>query len=764
MRSVHKAKLGLRWVVCCLYCAVLVFGSVSGLQAFPDRLGDLDEDGLPSLADVVAILNHIHGRVPLAEDRIAVADLNRDGIVDVADADAMADAIVRSLALTEIDFTPALDPVLGYTQREVLTVSGKNFPFSRIRVSSAFGTSDFQLDGSGLFALDVALPAGEVGDLYLAGYNAIGEVLPPEALRLARDTEPPLLDIIYPPDNFETAATEIRVAGVSRDVLSGHLGVTVSVNGSDVAIEVGDGLHGSFLSDPIPLVEGSHQIVVRSFDGVGNETSQLLAVSRINGARFQLFKQGGDFQIGTVGDWLEEPVVVSLLDPAALPVVGKPVLFEAVSGGGSVTAGEDGLAAEGVTVLTDEDGEASVRWRLGAAAGNHLLRVSSQGVVSSGAFVASARPRTEPRLHVSAGDQQFGLVGAPLAEPLRVWVSDGGNALAGQEIRFEVLEGGGLVNERETFTVRSGQWGFAEVVFRLGPNEGRQRVGVGLEGEVGNRLEFHLDAVTPVPGQPTSVGGILLTPFLQPIDKARIVLLVEGVVRGPVSTTPAGEFRLDDVLSGPAEIRFWLPEGHSSQLAQGRPVDRRKLYLVEGRVNQLPEPIILPMTLNREVVLYDGASEVLLPMVGNPDYSLRIPAGGIRSADGKLPTPGAPYQLSLTQIPCQYLPYAAPLGERPRLAWLLEPSDIQLRRPASLVVPAPAGAAAEGMSVGLFGIDHRKQAFERFATLRSTLGASARPKVDSFGFPPGFAFINAGYRKGGANIQGGVSAAREREE
>ncbi|MBT5708218.1 MAG: hypothetical protein HOI66_18045, partial [Verrucomicrobia bacterium] len=103
---------------------IAVLCGVVETTALPAKLGDMNEDGVATIHDVVAILNHIHGRVPLPAERVSFADLNRDGVVNAIDANQVADAVVAALALAEVDFDPAVTPTIPYTSLDRFTFSG----------------------------------------------------------------------------------------------------------------------------------------------------------------------------------------------------------------------------------------------------------------------------------------------------------------------------------------------------------------------------------------------------------------------------------------------------------------------------------------------------------------------------------------------------------------------------------------------------------------------------------------------------------------
>lgn len=72
------------------------------LRALPERLGDLDEDGTPTVLDLVAIVNHIRGTPRLPNELALFADVNQDGMVNQTDVDLLADAILGLSTLPQL--------------------------------------------------------------------------------------------------------------------------------------------------------------------------------------------------------------------------------------------------------------------------------------------------------------------------------------------------------------------------------------------------------------------------------------------------------------------------------------------------------------------------------------------------------------------------------------------------------------------------------------------------------------------------------------
>jgi len=107
-----------QWAVTCLL-AFCWLGLLSSAWALPQRFGDLDQDGQPTVLDVVRLINHLHNLQPLRSDFVPFADVNQDGAVTDADLDALVQAVLGLAPLppvldTDGDGLPdVLEPLLG---------------------------------------------------------------------------------------------------------------------------------------------------------------------------------------------------------------------------------------------------------------------------------------------------------------------------------------------------------------------------------------------------------------------------------------------------------------------------------------------------------------------------------------------------------------------------------------------------------------------------------------------------------------------------
>src|SRR5688572_29280187 len=73
--------------------------------AFPQKLGDLDEDTQPTVLDIVRVINHFSGTTRLSSNLESFADVDQDGAVNESDAAAIAKAILNVRPLPDVPLT-----------------------------------------------------------------------------------------------------------------------------------------------------------------------------------------------------------------------------------------------------------------------------------------------------------------------------------------------------------------------------------------------------------------------------------------------------------------------------------------------------------------------------------------------------------------------------------------------------------------------------------------------------------------------------------
>ncbi|MFN9205215.1 MAG: beta strand repeat-containing protein [Gemmatimonas sp.] len=208
------------------------------------------------------------------------------------------------------------------------------------------------------------------------------------------------------------------------------------------------------------------------------------------GAAASVVATGTTSLTGTVGALLTPIPTVRVLDANGNPVAGAAVSFVA-SAGSNVAGG---------TKNTDANGNASPDgWQLGTTAQNYTLTATA-GTLPPVVFTAAARAAVASQVAISAGNNQSVPVGRPVPIEPAVRVSDSfGNPVAGLEVLFEVVSGGGSAVTRRPVT---NALGIATVGgWTLGDDIGANslRATVQAQGITGNPVLFSATATAGAP-------------------------------------------------------------------------------------------------------------------------------------------------------------------------------------------------------------------------------------------------------------------------
>jgi hypothetical protein len=129
----------------------------SGAPAF---LGDLDENGVPTVTDFVRLINHIHGNRALSPLITPYADINQDGVVNQGDADLLLQAILgRYILLPLPPKAVRLDPASG--AGEVGVMVRPKVTFQKPVVISSLNANNFYASFAGQKLPAVITPAND---------------------------------------------------------------------------------------------------------------------------------------------------------------------------------------------------------------------------------------------------------------------------------------------------------------------------------------------------------------------------------------------------------------------------------------------------------------------------------------------------------------------------------------------------------------------------------------------------------------------------
>ena len=209
-----------------------------------------------------------------------------------------------------------------------------------------------------------------------------------------------------------------------------------------------------------------------------------LALPSSSGEGVDLAILGGNGQTGTVGQELEEPLVVGVMSGGA-PAVGHRVAF--------VVAGDSAAGRlDPDTAVSGPDGRAISRWVLGTEPGPH--EVEARLVVTDPApppvavFEASAVAGEPDTVRAASSVSQPGRIGQPTPEDPTVLVLDRfGNPVGGAIVDWEVDAGRGSVSSAQTETEADGK---ATVTWTLGFSIGVQKLRARVDGAHGSPVTF----------------------------------------------------------------------------------------------------------------------------------------------------------------------------------------------------------------------------------------------------------------------------------
>lgn len=214
----------------------------------------------------------------------------------------------------------------------------------------------------------------------------------------------------------------------------------------------------------------------------------------------------GDGQVGEPGEELDSPYVVRLLDGSQSPVEGADIIWEVDAGGGEVVDPATGQSSTAtLETSTDSEGRAEIVRRIdsGASDGESFSTLALAPSEFGGdqrqftGTVDDPDPPGERSLQASGGEDQESAAGSTLDDPLEVTLlSASGDPVAGEEIEWSVLEGGGSLSEFVTLTGSSGR---TSVEWTLGSEAGTQRVEAVYSGDGGAQVvEFTATATSPL--------------------------------------------------------------------------------------------------------------------------------------------------------------------------------------------------------------------------------------------------------------------------
>ncbi len=185
-----------------------------------------------------------------------------------------------------------------------------------------------------------------------------------------------------------------------------------------------------------------------------------------------------DNQEADVGQALDLPLQVKIIDQFQNPIKDHPVTFT-VQGDGGELQDDTGKSASKV-VKSGADGIASVVWHMPEIPGIYSVDVSSrdkEGDMLSGSPVSFSAKANVGKAHrmnrITADSVIIDIVGKTLDEKIKVQIVDQyNNPVIGYPVTFKVKKGDGLLNGINQVTVPTADLGYAEVEWQLGTSAG----------------------------------------------------------------------------------------------------------------------------------------------------------------------------------------------------------------------------------------------------------------------------------------------------
>jgi hypothetical protein len=191
------------------------------------------------------------------------------------------------------------------------------------------------------------------------------------------------------------------------------------------------------------------------------------------GENVALSKFDGDNQVGTVGETLPKPLIVSVRKARDLPAEEREVEF--VTMAGDVEIARD-------TAITDSRGNATVHCVLGTIPGEYVIRASLidlEGEPQIQEFIARARPGAPHTLSATSPVTQPGRRARPAPiSPIVNVVDQFGNAVPEALVTWQVTAGEGEISQALTRTTGDGS---ATVDWTLGNRTGIHKLTAAVE-------------------------------------------------------------------------------------------------------------------------------------------------------------------------------------------------------------------------------------------------------------------------------------------
>ncbi len=518
-------------------------------------------------------------------------------------------------------------------------------------------------------------------------------------VEVIRDAGAPVIHIETPADGAVLTTTQIDVAGITNDYITG---ITVSeddldiwVNGQPAVV-----LNRTFTLSDLLLQRGPNTITVEAEDRAGNRSSKSIEVTVVDEAGQRLVLISGQSQGARQGDPVQDPLVVSLLDENGNPVPESPVTFTVVRGDGALDAFPE--TGRELVVQTDDNGLAAVNFTPGgrAGAGSHRVVATAPGFLGRVEFCTSVYPDDAVQVVAVAGENQMGQTGAALPEAFVALVTDAaGNPVPFTPVTFTALDGGGAFAGEGSVVVETDRDGLARAALTLGPAGGRnaaQATIEALEDPAEQAATFHADAFPPGERAATRVVGQVLDNQDTPIPGVTAWIRLDD---GPIISDIADEQGRFAIADAPIGAVHLVIEGETALRDGTWPRLTYDIITVAGVDNDIGGPIYLPELAPENTAEVGGDADVTIAMDGVEGATLTVFANSVTCLDGS-----SECAITWSQVRGERVPDPAPMGSTFDMVATLQPPGVRFDPPARLCVPNRGNPA--GYQQEMFAYDH----------------------------------------------------------
>ncbi len=532
------------------------------------------------------------------------------------------------------------------------------------------------------------------------------------------DTTPPRVTITSPVDQFVTTDASVSVAGNVNDIVVGTVNnhqVQVTVNGAAAQVA-----NRTFLAANIPLAMGNNAIRAVGVDRAGNSFNTQITVRREAPTQPQIRLLSGNNQTGVIGSLLPAPLVVALVDAAGSPIPNRPVIFKVTQNNGQVAGA--GPAAISTIVNTNAQGQAQVRWTLGArsGAGSNCVEAYSVGYGGTAVFTATGTVGTAGKIVIDSGNSQVGEVNKPLPKPLiAVVVDQGNNRWPNVPVTFIVKSGGGSFAGQASFTMNTDSDGRAAATPTLGFQEGNENNLFEANFPLNQGYPASFTASGRAAGNPdaTRISGVVLDNSNVPIPgvtiravRSNLLTQNSAVIANAltVRTDAQGQFSVQ-----PAPVGFvkLLVDGSTAQRPGKYPNLDYDLVTIAGQNNGVGMPIyLLPINTANQLCVTATTGGGTLTIPEAPGFSLTF-------GPGQVTFPGNTKEgcVSATVVHPDKVPMVPGFGQQPRFIVTIQPAGAMFNPPSPITTPNVDGLRP-GEVTEMYSFDHDIGAFTSIGT------------------------------------------------